>query len=172
MITAPVFGAYSVSHGLEQNIPAEPKLGDLYIATDTKTTYVCYERGGEWERVGEIKNEIRMFAGLETSIPKGWHLCNGENGTPDLRNRFIVGAGDSYVFADEGGENAHTLTVDEMPSHKHSYGISKGWGDLRASSLDLNSTPTEAYSSAVGGDLPHENRPPYFALCFIMRVEI
>ena len=51
--------------------------------------------------------------------PEGWALCNGENGTPDLRNRFILGNGAKKI-KEIGGEEAHTLTTDEMPSHSHS----------------------------------------------------
>ena len=49
----------------------------------------------------------------------GWHICDGTRGTPDLRGRFILGASDSHVAGSTGGEENHTLTVDEMPAHSH-----------------------------------------------------
>lgn len=55
---------------------------------------------------------ISLWHGIESMIPTGWALCNGENGTPDLRDRFIVGAGNTYTVGDTGGENAVTLTID------------------------------------------------------------
>lgn len=64
---------------------------------------------------------ITMWSGASTAIPSGWLLCNGENGTPDLRNRFIVGAGDEYEVGATGGEKTHTLTTEEMPSHTHTF---------------------------------------------------
>ena len=62
---------------------------------------------------------IIMWSGAIDQIPDGWALCDGTNGTPDLRDRFIVGAGSAYSVADAGGAASHELTVDEMPSHTH-----------------------------------------------------
>jgi microcystin-dependent protein len=53
------------------------------------------------------------------SIPNGWAECNGNNGTPDLRNRFILGRGSGRIYGEIGGEETHVLTTDEMPSHSH-----------------------------------------------------
>lgn len=63
---------------------------------------------------------ILLWSGSIASIPSGWALCNGLNGTPDLRDRFIIGAGNTYAVAATGGEATHTLTAAEMPSHSHS----------------------------------------------------
>jgi microcystin-dependent protein len=49
-----------------------------------------------------------------------WYICNGANGTPDLRNRFLIGAGGSYSIGDTGGSTSSTLTEDNLPSHNHS----------------------------------------------------
>jgi hypothetical protein len=59
---------------------------------------------------------IVMWSGLISAIPSGWYLCNGANGTPDLRDRFIVGAGSSYAVNATGGSADSTL-----PSHTHTY---------------------------------------------------
>jgi microcystin-dependent protein len=60
-----------------------------------------------------------------TMIPNGWALCDGTNGTPDLRGMFIVGYDPNDTDYNStgltGGEKAHTLTVSEIPSHRHSY---------------------------------------------------
>ena len=55
---------------------------------------------------------ITMWSGAINAIPDGWALCNGENGTPDLRDRFIVGAGNDYVVGGTGGSSEVTLTID------------------------------------------------------------
>lgn len=65
---------------------------------------------------------IIMWSGTASDIPAGWHLCDGSNGTPDLRNRFVMGAGGSYSVGSTGGSNTHTMTIQEMPSHSHSSG--------------------------------------------------
>ena len=63
---------------------------------------------------------ILMWSGSIASIPAGWALCNGSGGTPDLRDRFIVGAGSSYAVGATGGANTVTLDVSQIPSHNHS----------------------------------------------------
>src|SRR5690554_5897142 len=54
---------------------------------------------------------IILWSGPIANIPAGWALCNGDNGTPDLRNRFIVGAGSTYSVGDTGGTDSVTLTT-------------------------------------------------------------
>jgi len=63
---------------------------------------------------------IIMWSGSVASVPTGWALCDGTSGTPDLRNRFIVGAGSAYSPGNSGGSDGVTLTVDQIPSHSHS----------------------------------------------------
>ena len=55
----------------------------------------------------------------DSVAPNGWALCDGTNGTPDLRGRFIYGHGSGKSFAELGGNETHTLTIDEMPTHNH-----------------------------------------------------
>ena len=93
---------------------------------------------------------ICMWSGESTAIPSGWHLCDGSNGTPDLRDRFIVGAGSTYKVKDTGGEASHTLTTNEMPSHNHGF---TGTAHNHTGSLS-NATATSAGShthTASGG---------------------
>ena len=72
-------------------------------------------------KTGSIpKGIICMWSGLLEDIPSGWHLCDGNDGTPDLRNRFIVGIGNKYGVGDTGGNDSVILTEDQMPSHSHS----------------------------------------------------
>ena len=128
---------------------------------------------------------IVAWNGAESAIPNGWALCNGQtaNGrkTPDLRNRFVVAAGGQYKAGDTGGEDKHKLTVSELPPHTHTYDF-KGadfdlsWDDdnyIYDASEHYKDRPQNANqrsTNAAGGDQPHENRPPYYALCYIMRV--
>jgi len=68
-----------------------------------------------------------------TNVPQGWQLCDGTNGTPDLRGRFILGAGQGpgltgRNMGESGGEETHLLTVQEMPPHNHTFGVGGGGG--------------------------------------------
>lgn len=114
---------------------------------------------------------IIMWSGTILDIPEKWHLCDGTNGTPDLRNRFIVGAGDEYNVGATGGEKEHRLTIDELPSHNHTYstwtttgGVSAGGGRYA-----MDGTTTKNTGNTGGGQA-HENRPPYYALAYIMKI--
>jgi hypothetical protein len=71
---------------------------------------------------------IIMWSGSIASIPVGWVLCNGANGTPDLRDRFIVGAGSSYGPGGFGGNNLITISTNQLPPHSHT-GITSPVGD-------------------------------------------
>lgn len=103
---------------------------------------------------------------------------------PDLTARFIVGqdGGSKYTLGDVGGEDETVLTTEQMPSHNHQYlsfgdnlGSGAHSGDGGADSVP-HSTGSEATGSAniiqnTGGGEAHENRPPFFALCWIIRAE-
>ena len=83
-----------------------------------------------FEKHSMPKGSIIMWSGSIKSIPKGWRLCDGTRNTPDLRNRFIIGAGSSYNVNSKGGNKSHShninvhghsLTIDEIPSHQHEF---------------------------------------------------
>ena len=125
---------------------------------------------------------IVIWSGAANRIPDGWKLCDGSNGTPDLRGRFVVGYnpndGDYNSPGKTGGEKTHTLTTDEMASHSHNIALSI-WGYV-GSRKDLwevmapewyYSNKQTISSQSVGGNQTHENRPPYYVLCYIMRVK-
>lgn len=152
---------------------------------------------------------IILWSGAENAIPNNWHLCDGTNGTPDLRNRFVVGAGSSYDVDDTGGEATHILSINEMPSHSHTANINidssnikigdanwnnstlkniaqdivspisssiKGLNFMGDNDNYLNHTHTISGNFNVntsinntGNSQPHNNMPPYYALCYIMR---
>jgi len=65
---------------------------------------------------------IILWSGAIDSLPDGWALCNGSKGTPDLRNRFVVGAGSTYAVGATGGAATVTLTTAQIPSHNHTTG--------------------------------------------------
>ena len=114
-----------------------------------------------------------------SDIPSGRYLCDGTNGTPDLRDRFLTGVGSSYKLGDIGGENFHKITIDEMPKHNHSYvldseGVRIGGNavaDAPGRANPFMGRYSDLSTAYAGGDQPHENRPPYYAVYYIMRVK-
>ena len=124
------------------------------------------------------KGGIIIWSGSANDIPEGWALCNGQNGTPDLRGRFVLGAveetGVKYSVGNTGGEETHTLTVDEMPSHSHEISRTFGGGGGGSGGGDINTSGSGRTPFSIlpaGGNQPHENMPPYYTLCYIMRVD-
>jgi len=110
---------------------------------------------------------IAIWSGSISNIPNGWVLCDGNNGTPNLQDRFVVGAGSTYTVDSTGGQSTVQLTVDEMPSHAHGYTKpTEGQGGSSANFATTSSATTDS----AGGDSAHENKPPYYALAYIMKV--
>lgn len=118
---------------------------------------------------------IILWAGTEDNIPESFQLCDGTGGTPDLRNRFIVGAGDDYEAGDTGGADSHThggtataggahshaLTIEphilitaEMPEHQHPSGINDvpGGGTVYGYGEVIAANPTPQSLSSNGAD--------------------
>jgi hypothetical protein len=68
---------------------------------------------------------IVLWSGATTSVPKGWALCDGTNGTPNLRDKFVVGAGSTYAVAATGGSNAaHTHSIPSLTADVSGSGTS------------------------------------------------
>ena len=114
---------------------------------------------------------IAMWSGAADAIPDGWLLCNGSNGTPDLRDRFVVGAGSTYAVGATGGEATHKLTIQEMPIHTHNIPARQDAAHSGAISWNGATTQTlkNTLTDATGGGQAHNNLPPYYALCYIMK---
>ena len=62
---------------------------------------------------------VVMWSGSSSSVPVGWLICDGTDGTPDLRSRFIIGAGSSYDAGAKGGSSVLQLSLSNLPSHTH-----------------------------------------------------
>jgi len=141
------------------------------------------------------KGGIIMWAGSAGSIPSSWALCDGNNGTPDLRGRFIVGYGtresaplptqETYAVGNIGGQihmsmHNHGGTTNTTGSHSHSI-TTANWGSVAVITAGSNDNRGSQSTGAAGdhfhtlsldgtGAIPNENRPPYYALCFIMKL--
>ena len=139
-----------------------------------------------------VTGMIILWYGDTSNIPGGWVLCNGQNGTPDLRDRFVIGAGNNFNPGDTGGSNSVTLSEANLPSHRH-FVVSNALGGQNRTnsnvsannqvrkgtgagnlyeSYNLASTGSDAAagrSSAVGSGTAFDNKPKYHALCYIMK---
>lgn len=130
---------------------------------------------------------IILWSGSTGSVPSGWYLCDGTNGTPDLRNSFIVGAGNTYAVGATGGtadaivvSHTHTATsVVTDPGHNHTLGAGQfnggqyatgaapvGSGTTGTSFTGITVATTNATSGTSG---TNQNLPPYYALAYIMK---
>ena len=133
------------------------------------------------------KGLISMWSGSIVSIPTGWVLCNGANGTPDLRDRFVIGAGSTYGVGTTGGSKdavvvAHTHTGSTSSVGAHTHAVPRGGGSAgNGSGIGIDSGgsfPTSsagAFSASLSTDSTgvsgvDKNLPPYYALAFIMKI--
>lgn len=149
---------------------------------------------------------IIMWNGWANQVPLGWAVCDGTNGTPDLRNRFVVGAGDEYSVDQTGGEKEVTLTQAETPLKDHThyvdlstsengihnhgvkyddnnggenYGAHESVDSQDCCDGTYNTNNAGEHTHSVQGDTEnagtssaeaHENRPPFYAVFFIMKL--
>lgn len=110
-----------------------------------------------------MKGIITLWSGAIVDIPYGWRLCDGTNGTPDLNNRFIIGAGTSKVPGATGGSNTHSHAFTSG-THFHSAIAGSGFeaGDAYAENTDAKTVSGTTGTSS--------NVPLYYALCYIMHI--
>ena len=139
---------------------------------------------------------ISLWYGSLGSIPTGWYLCDGTNGTPDLRDRFIIGAGSTYSVGATGGSTTHTITTSEMPSHTHTatvtdpghvhtYPLGSGYYDnVQNPGIPTNTgagrqwtsnnttsatTGITVANSTTGSGTSFSILNPYYALAYVMK---
>ena len=152
---------------------------------------------------------IILWSGAADAIPSGFVLCDGQNSTPDLRGRFVVGYSNTdsdYDVDDSGGNKSTTLATTNLPSHSHPIGGNTGSQNLThnhsyvghtypgsgpeqnqsggpedRTSFNVNKTTGNnsgnldhshtlpANTGNTGSGTEFENRPPYYALAYIMK---
>jgi len=136
---------------------------------------------------------ISLWYGSIGSVPTGWYLCDGSNGTPDLRDKFIIGAGNSYAVSATGGSTTATLTTNNLPAHTHTAtvtdpGHAHGYTSphVNAQNIDgatsfvpyvdgIASTTSSAFTgisvtnSSTGSGTSFSVLNPYYALAYIMK---
>jgi microcystin-dependent protein len=95
---------------------------------------------------------VIMWYGNVASVPTGWYLCDGANGTPDMRDKFVVCAGGAYAVGDVGGEDAVTLTAPQLAPHTHgvdSETIDSAGAHTHPASSSTTPTHTHPFSPSV-----------------------
>ena len=125
-----------------------------------------------------VTGMIILWSGAADAIPTGFVLCDGNNSTPNLSGRFVVGYSASngdYDVDDTGGAETVTLSIAQMPNHKHTTSIDNGHVIPGNGGTSYPYGGAGTYASTIftmdntGGGGAHENRPPYYALCYIMK---
>lgn len=111
-----------------------------------------------------LKGFIFFWYGPDDAIPHGWQICNGTNGTPDLRGRWVIGAGGTYAVGTTGGGGSHSHNIN---SAGHSHYMPAGTG-LAAGDEAYNKYTS--YESVTGSTALGGVRPPYYALHAIMQI--
>ena len=125
-----------------------------------------------------VTGMIILWSGAADAIPSGFVLCDGNNNTPNLSGKFVVGydaSNGDYDVNDTGGAENVTLSIAQIPNHKHTTSFDghkffPGDGSTSVSYGGAGGYPATVFSmDNTGGGQSHENRPPYYALCYIMK---
>lgn len=154
--------------------------------TEEKLSFAVVPSGG-----------IIMWGGQYAAIPTGWNLCDGSSGTPDLRDRFILGATTEATIGETGGSHSVTLIEAQMPSHNHSGSTASAGSHIHTLSItsqaganeptigattgntitsdgrSTNSAGSHTHTVTIGstgGGQSHENRPAFYKLAYIMKL--
>jgi len=108
------------------------------------------------------RGAIFWWSGSIASIPPTYRLCDGTRLTPDLRNKFIVGAGDTYSVDDKGGTLTHAHTFTSF-GHPHALG---GGTDIKE--LPNNISADLSIEQLTGTFDPSSSLPPYHSIVLVM----
>jgi hypothetical protein len=175
--------------------PLAPSSGGTGLSSPGASGNVLVSNGSAWTSgTGIPTGVIFLWSGSIASIPSGFALCDGTSGTPDLRNRFIVGAGSTYAVNATGGSadaivvsHNHTATSSVSdPGHYHTAttvrggggGANTGFGAVDGGPIQTSTGFTNAAATGIsvatsiataGSSGTNANLPPYFALAYIMK---
>ena len=183
--------AYIDDAGQEKySLPTTAGLPGQALVLDSDGTSITFGLGfGDtsqtWDGESMRSGVVVMWTGPTADIPRGWHICDGSNGTPDLRNRFVVGGGSLYDLADTGGSKdasvvSHSHGITD-PGHIHAAnsgqrGVGEGANPAvntvqqHAGSENTSSSTTGISINSAGGSGTNKNMPPYMALYYIMYI--
>lgn len=213
------------------NVTAVSQNGNVLTVEVPRVYYDKYGRVTKWDKqtataivsggsssgvgyTGVPVGTISMWAGSVSDIPAGWHLCDGTAGTPDLRDKFVIGAGNKYNPGSTGGSASYDLgkhyhyvgygnasqdgyhlgtenknLKSELPTIPNAVvkfndfegDSGRGWSTIDRNSTDgwngvngenlITSLNYANGTDDVSGSNSSETLPPYYALCYIMKVQ-
>ncbi len=159
-----------------EGVPAGGTSGQVLAKTsdaDYDTQWVDSTGGSTSFLVNAPIGAIVAWSDDAGTVPEGWHVCDGTEGTLDLRDKFILGAGTTHAVGETGGEETHELTTQEMPNHSHQ--VYARTNSQLGQGIPLARTVSDGASATVvtgdtGGSQAHNNMPPYYALLFIQKI--
>ncbi|HMP75132.1 MAG TPA: hypothetical protein PKE12_02435 [Kiritimatiellia bacterium] len=113
---------------------------------------------------------VILWSGAISNIPSGWALCDGANGTPDLRSRFVAGASNSNEMRTVVGANSLVLSSNQLPAHSHTGELAEGGAHTHSASTasggshthsggDISSGGSHTHSVTYGGYGETRGRP-------------
>ncbi len=159
--------------------------GDVTVAGDLDVQNTGCVSGYGTLPVGSII----LWYGKRDSVPTGWAVCDGKEGTPDLADRFVVGAGNNTEIGYRGGHTSYMLTLENIPPHDHlyfgddqlegrdpTYGTTSKYADMSGYDADSKlSGSSKIYSTSIGGAATGSQSsvatmPPYTRLMYIQRM--
>lgn len=110
-----------------------------------------------------MKGIICLWSGAIVDIPAGWGLCDGTQGTPNLKDRFVIGAGSVFSPGASGGGSNH---VHSFTSSSHNHSI-PGGTQIQSGGGYSNATGNNTVSGTTDSN---GTLPPFYALAFIMKL--
>lgn len=136
---------------------------------------------------------VIIWTGEASAVPEGWALCDGTNGTPDLRGRFVLGESESHAAGTTGGTETVRLSTAQLAKHSHGQYVpvsatgstTSGYVNLVNPASTNNPVSGRPYEDGLfggttnanqvntktqGDSEPHENMPPYYVLAYIMKL--
>ncbi len=146
-------------HLFVEIFPVDEDTCVLRFADTVNYTCIYYK----FQRFVMISGGIIMWHGAVVDIPPDYALCDGNNGTPDLTNLFVIGAGDLFAVADQGGSYSHT---HDFTGDGHSHTVAFGTGIAGGPNRSIFTTA----DPATGTTNPKNSTPPFYALAYIMKL--
>ena len=113
-----------------------------------------------------VSGMIILWSGNVNSVPNGWVICDGSNNTPDLRDKFVVGANNTYAVGATGGATTDSVSI----SISGSTGVESVFGSNGYIQPSPHSgRPQHNHSFSGSGSATVDTLPPYYALLYIMK---